>query len=92
MSAPHNAKDLLAGSEDDADDVDFDDPDAWGFCRYCAFDVAVTLNSPRLMLPHGRTDYGWIKRPCYGGDREPTEAPGKEATPVPTPEEEVEDE
>jgi hypothetical protein len=71
---------------------DFDDPDTWGYCKYCAFMVAKDPVEQRL-FEHGRMDPGWIKRPCRGGNKESSEAPGPEAValPEPTPEEVIVD-
>lgn len=93
MSAPHNAKDLLSGGDEEPDPAEFGNPDAWGFCKYCAFDVAVQTEDPFTMLDHKRTTNGWGMKFCPGGGCVPTVAPGKEAAPVPPPElEEEEDE
>lgn len=71
---------------------DFNDPEAWGYCKYCAFMVAKDLTGPRL-FGHGHMDSGWVKRPCCGGGEESSEAPGPEAAPVakPSPEEVIVD-
>lgn len=60
-----------------------DDPA--GFCRYCAFVVAVDSDTG-LMLAHERVKsikYGSNAERCYGSLLEPTEQPGPEAWPEP---------
>ncbi|MFE6222947.1 hypothetical protein [Streptomyces sp. NPDC057854] len=61
--------------------VAFDDPAAWGYCQYCAFNVALDLDTGR-MLAHERMDLGFINRRCYGSLMQPSAQPGPEAEPV----------
>ena len=50
------------------EDIAFDDPDAWGFCACCAFQVAVDLVT-RRMMPH---TVGFITQSvCSGSGWEP---------------------
>ncbi|WP_432112778.1 hypothetical protein [Streptomyces sp. S1] len=63
-------------------DVLFSDPDAWGYCPYCAFVVAVDLES-RQMLGHDRMGDCFITRRCYGSLMEPGVQPAPEAEPIP---------
>ncbi|GGR51461.1 hypothetical protein [Streptomyces roseolus] len=61
--------------------VAFDDPAAWGYCPYCAFEVALDPDAGQ-MLAHERMDMGFIKRRCYGSLMPPAAQPGPEAEPV----------
>lgn len=61
--------------------VAFSDPNAWGYCRYCAFEVAVDLET-RQMLVHERMGRGYLKVRCYGSLMAPTEQPAPETEPV----------
>ncbi|MFI8326966.1 hypothetical protein [Streptomyces sp. NPDC085529] len=47
--------------------VAFDDPAAWRYCQYCAFNVALDLDTGQ-MLAHQRMDLGFI-RPGPAGRR-----------------------
>jgi hypothetical protein len=60
--------------------VDFDDPLGWGYCEYCAFEVAVDPETGR-MLAHERRNGGWDFVRCYGSLLDPTEQPAPEAKP-----------
>lgn len=61
--------------------IGFDQPGAWGFCKYCAFQVAVDLETGK-MLAHERRNGGWAFVRCYGSLMEPTEQPAPDAMPV----------
>lgn len=50
------------------DDKPLDDPEAWGFCDYCAFAVAVFDG---LMDVHRRKRNGHDDSPCHGSGRPP---------------------
>lgn len=63
------------------DGAAFDDPDAWGFCKYCAFEVAVDIEAGRI-YPHDRRAGDWAMRRCYGSLLEPTPLPTPERRPV----------
>jgi hypothetical protein len=65
-----------------AEVVDFNNPDAWGFCKYCAFQVATQLEPPHQVLIHERMAGGWTWSRCYGSLLEPTEQPDPEAWPI----------
>lgn len=54
--------------------VAYNDPDAWGYCRYCAFEVAVDLET-RQMLVHERMGRGYLKTRCYGSLMAPEAEP-----------------
>lgn len=63
--------------------VDFDDPLAWGFCKYCAFQVAVDLDTGQMLahdMPVPGTTAGHTR--CYGSLLEPSEQPAPECTPI----------
>jgi hypothetical protein len=45
------------------DNVGFNDPEAWGFCSYCAFLVGA---KDGLLLPHRRVRNGAEDRQCNG--------------------------
>jgi len=64
------------------DGVGMDDPDGWGFCCYCAFEVAVNKDSG-IMYVHDRRHAEWSVRRCYGSLLEPTPQPAPEARPKP---------
>lgn len=73
-----------------SDGVAFNDPRAWGFCRYCAFSVAVVLEDGRMM-EHKRRTGSWDHERCGGSGRKPTRQLRPEMTPRPehfTPKEE----
>lgn len=64
--------------------IAFNDPGAWGYCKYCAFMVARDLDT-EMLLVHERVEsisYGNKSKRCYGSLTEPTEQPGPEAEPV----------
>lgn len=59
---------------------EFNDPDAWGFCRHCAFLVAVEdgkLWDHRWLGRQGGSDMD-----CAGIGLDPDEQPGPEAVPL----------
>lgn len=63
----------------------FDDPGAWAYCEYCAFQVAYD-NELGILLGHERMYHpSGLTQRCYGGGTEPTEQPGPEAKLTPTP-------
>lgn len=47
------------------DGADFNNPDAWGFCEWCAFDVAVTIPGG-VRVDHRRFRLGGDDTPCHG--------------------------
>ena len=50
------------------DGADFNNPDAWGFCDFCAFEVAVTIpDGVRVDHQHDRN--GCNEGLCPGSDR-----------------------
>lgn len=50
--------------------VEFNDPDAWGYCSYCAFIVATELGTG-VMLPHQRIRCRAEEGDCNGSRRVP---------------------
>jgi hypothetical protein len=62
------------------DDVDFNDPAGWGYCKYCAFLVAV-VPGVNTMVHHSRRSGDWAIKACKGNglfairNNIPTEAP-----------------
>lgn len=63
---------------------DFNDPEMWGYCKYCAFEVARDAQD-NVLFKHSHMDASWVKRPCCGGGKPPSQAPGLEAEPVAPP-------
>lgn len=61
--------------------VAFDDPLGWGFCKYCAYEVAVDIETGQLLVHNNPRSMGPIKR-CYGSLLAPTVPTPTEATPV----------
>jgi hypothetical protein len=55
--------------------------DEWGYCKYCAFEVAVDPETGN-MLAHERRDGTWSSSRCYGSLLEPSPQPSPEAKPV----------
>lgn len=49
------------------DGVGFNDPGAWGFCDYCAFSVAVSLESGNR-LPHRSRREAGVPGDCNGSN------------------------
>ncbi|MFD4474614.1 hypothetical protein ACFWPU_00655 [Streptomyces sp. NPDC058471] len=74
----------ISDSAEPAEVVDFNDPNAWGFCRYCAFQVATLLEPPHKMLAHDRlTGYGGKEScRCHGSLLEPTVQSGPDVAPA----------
>lgn len=60
--------------------VAFDDPLGWGFCEFCAFEVAADIETGQLLV-HSRRAGGWEFIRCYGSLLEPTPQPAPEAKP-----------
>lgn len=60
--------------------VGFNEPGAWGYCMYCAFQVATDQDTGQMFV-HARLKK-WVSERCYGSLLEPTEQPGPEAEPV----------
>jgi hypothetical protein len=58
--------------------VEFNDPEAWGYCKYCAFQVARDLETGNLLV-HTRRTGSWDTERCYGSLLEPSPQPGPEA-------------
>jgi hypothetical protein len=58
--------------------VGFNDPEAWGYCKFCAFQVARDMDTGNL-LPHMRRTGSWDTERCYGSLMEPSPQPGPEA-------------
>lgn len=56
----------------------FNDPEAWGYCDFCAFDVAVFDG---LRDEHRRIRNGNDSTPCAGSGRPPAERETPDATP-----------
>jgi hypothetical protein len=48
--------------------------DEWGYCKYCAFEVAVDPETGN-MLAHERRDGTWSSSRCYGSLLEPSPQP-----------------
>jgi hypothetical protein len=51
----------------------------WGFCRYCAYEVAVEDGT---ILDHERYAGSYEKLKCPGSGRKATKQPGPEARPI----------
>ncbi len=62
------------------DGKEFNDPTAWGYCRWCAFDVAVYMGR---MVEHRRYRNGHDESACTGSGREPTVPSPTEAKAAP---------
>lgn len=56
----------------------FNDPDAWGYCEFCAFVVAV---ADGVRLEHPRIRLGNEKETCQGSGGVPTEETPETAKP-----------
>lgn len=67
------------------DGLGFNDPDAWGFCRWCAFLVAQAPDTDGVvrLVGHEHQAGDYTKVLCPGGGEVPTEQPGPEAKPMP---------
>lgn len=63
------------------DGAAFDDPAAWGFCPWCAFDVAVIAEHN---IEHRRTRNGHDDQRCSGSGRETVRPTPVEARPLAT--------
>jgi hypothetical protein len=61
------------------DGKEFNDPTAWGYCRWCAFDVAVYMGA---MVEHRRYRNSSNDSVCTGSGREPTVPSPREAKAV----------
>lgn len=61
--------------------VAFNDPLGWGYCKYCAFEVAVNPETGRMLI-HERMKGDKTNQRCYGSLLEPTPQPAPEATPT----------
>jgi len=60
------------------DNVGFNDPGAWGFCDFCAFEVSIIDG---LRVEHQRYRTGSNDEMCIGGGRPPAGPTPVEATP-----------
>lgn len=60
---------------------DWKDPAAWGYCRYCAFEVAVDIDTG-LIAFHEPLYTNSVRRPCNGNGKRPTPQPGATADPL----------
>lgn len=60
------------------DDLEYNDPAGWGFCEYCAFDVAI-FDGRRV--EHRRHRNGHDDAKCGGSGGEPVRPTPAEATP-----------
>ena len=57
-----------------SDGAEFNDPNAWGYCELCKFEVARSLLTGRL-LAHHRMVGSYSSRPCRGAGRQPKPKP-----------------
>lgn len=64
--------------------IDFNDPEGWGFCPWCAFQVARDPEAGTL-LDHERQTGDREKVTCYGSGRVGGIQPAPEAKPNPSP-------
>jgi hypothetical protein len=67
---------LTADPRPPLDGKEFNDPTAWGYCRWCAFDVAVYMGA---MVEHRRYRNGSNDSVCTGSGREPAPVSPTEA-------------
>lgn len=66
----------------DEEEVHFNDPLAWVYCQYCAFQVAADV-ATGVILRHDRRVEGSAHVECKGTGTEPVAQPGPEAVPKP---------
>lgn len=66
-----------------AEQVEFNDPKAWGFCQFCAYDVPLSMETGD-MLPHMKSRMvslpngmypSFVYDQCWGTYLTPTKAP-----------------
>ncbi|MFF5973660.1 hypothetical protein ACFY7C_19245 [Streptomyces sp. NPDC012769] len=60
-----------------SDGVDFNDPRAWGYCKFCVFQVAVDLETQQI-FEHDRMYHGNVRHRCDGSLTEASVQPALE--------------